>query len=95
MRRILRCIGDRGHGSETSTRPGLVLEVMMQTNVGTIDRGIRIALALGLFSLLLFVDGPFRWLGLVGLVPLATGAIGFCPLYRLFGVRTCRVTQQA
>ena len=36
------------------------------------------------------VIGPKSLWGLVGLVPLLTGAIGFCPLYRLFGVSTAR-----
>ena len=68
----------------------------MNSNVGNIDRGVRIVLALGLFSLLAVVDGPMKWLGLIGLVPLLTAAMGFCPLYRVFGINTCPVeTQQA
>ncbi|MEY4512610.1 MAG: hypothetical protein RLZZ450_4732 [Pseudomonadota bacterium] len=59
----------------------------MTHNAGTIDRAIRIVVGLALLSLI-FV-GPHTWFGLVGLVPLATGAAGFCPLYRLLGLRTC------
>ncbi len=55
-------------------------------NEGTIDRAIRIVLGLGLLSLV-FV-GPHSPLGYLGLIPLATGLIGFCPLYRLLGVST-------
>ena len=55
-------------------------------NEGTIDRAIRVALGLALLSLT--VVGPHTLWGLVGLVPLATGAIGFCPLYRLLGLKT-------
>lgn len=56
-------------------------------NVGRLDRAVRLvagllALALGL------VLGS--WWGLVGLVPLASGLFGFCPLYRLFGASTAR-----
>ena len=58
----------------------------MKTNEGSIDRGLRVVLGLGLLSLTLF--GPQTLWGLVGLVPLATGAIGFCPLYRLIGLST-------
>jgi len=58
-------------------------------NVGAIDRFVRIVLGLALLSLV-FV-GPHPWFGLVGLVPLVTGLVGFCPLYRLFGLRTCPV----
>ena len=50
----------------------------MGTNEGTIDRAIRVVIGLGLLSLT--VIGPQAAWGLVGLVPLATGALGFCPL---------------
>ena len=63
----------------------------MNPNVGNVDRGARVVLALGLFSLFFLVDGPMKWLGLVGLVPLLTGAVGFCPLYKVFGINTCPV----
>ena len=63
-------------------------EDTMITNEGTVDRTLRIILGLALLSLT-FV-GPRSLFGLVGLVPLATGLIGVCPLYRLFGVTTCR-----
>jgi hypothetical protein len=58
----------------------------MKTNEGSIDRGLRIALGLGLLSLTVF--GPQTLWGLVGLVPLATVALGFCPAYRLVGLST-------
>jgi hypothetical protein len=60
----------------------------MTRNEGTIDRVARVALGLGLLSLV--VVGPQSMLGLVGVVPLATGLFGFCPLYHLLGVSTCR-----
>jgi len=56
------------------------------TNEGTLDRVLRIALGLGLISTV-FVGPQTLW-GLVGLVPLATGAIGFCPLYKILGIST-------
>lgn len=55
-------------------------------NVGTIDRIIRVVIGLGLLSLV-FV-GPRTMWGLIGLVPLATAGISFCPLYKLLGVST-------
>jgi hypothetical protein len=58
----------------------------MTLNEGTVDRAIRIALGLALIALV-FV-GPKSWLGLVGLVPLVTGLVGFCPLYRYLDIRT-------
>ena len=57
------------------------------TNEGTADRTIRVVLGLAILSLT-FV-GPHTLWGLVGLVPLATGISGFCPLYTVFGIRTC------
>jgi hypothetical protein len=59
----------------------------MSHNTNAIDRGIRIVLGLVLLSLFLF--GPKTSWGLVGLVPLITGVIGFCPLYRALGISTC------
>ncbi len=53
-------------------------------NVGTIDRVIRIVVGVVLLSLV-FVGPQTPW-GLVGLVPLLTGAAGYCPLYSLFGL---------
>ncbi len=55
-------------------------------NEGTVDRTIRIAVGLGLVSLVF--AGPHSPWGLVGLLPLTTGLVGFCPLYRLLGVTT-------
>jgi hypothetical protein len=60
----------------------------MTLNEGTIDRAARVALGLALLSLV--VVGPHTLLGLVGVIPLATGLVGFCPLYRVLGVNTCR-----
>lgn len=58
----------------------------MTKNESNLDRGLRVALGLGLLSLT--VVGPQTLWGLVGLVPLATGVVGFCPIYRLFGLDT-------
>jgi hypothetical protein len=60
----------------------------MQANVGGIDRALRIVVGLGLMSLLFLLDGANRWWGLVGLVPLGTGLLRWCPLYLPFGIRT-------
>jgi Inner membrane protein YgaP-like, transmembrane domain len=72
----------RAHCNESSTEVSV-----MTRNEGMVDRVLRIVLGLALLSLI-FV-GPKTWLGLIGLVPLATGLVGFCPLYRVVGVRTC------
>jgi hypothetical protein len=59
----------------------------MSCNVGGLDRVLRIVA--GLVILALGIVGPLGWWGLVGLVPLATGALRFCPAYTLLGIRTC------
>ena len=56
-------------------------------NAGSLDRAVRIVFGLAMLSLT--VIGPGSYYGLVGIVPLVTGLMGFCPLYRLAGVRTC------
>lgn len=56
-------------------------------NEGTVDRAVRVVLGLALLSLT-FVGPQTLW-GLLGIIPLFTGAIGTCPLYRLIGVNTC------
>ncbi|HWP34890.1 MAG TPA: DUF2892 domain-containing protein [Thermodesulfobacteriota bacterium] len=61
----------------------------MTRNVCRADRAIRAALGLGVLSLV--VAGPETWWGLLGIVPLGTALAGYCPLYRLLGVSTCRV----
>ena len=57
----------------------------MKVNVGGVDKILRIVVGLGLLSLILILEGNARWWGLVGLVPLLTGLINFCPLYTIFG----------
>ena len=61
----------------------------MQTNVGNLDRIARVVIGPILLSLPLWLDSPWRWLGLIGIMPLITGLAGRCPGYRLLGVNTC------
>lgn len=63
----------------------------MTINVGFADRLVRLALAGVLFSFFFFATEPIRYIGLLGIVPLLTGSMGWCPLYSLFGIRTCPV----
>lgn len=63
----------------------------MTRNEATWDRALRVILGLGLLSLVPF--GPQTLWGLVGLVPLATGLAGYCPLYRAIGVSTRSVAR--
>lgn len=61
----------------------------MTQNVGGIDRILRIVAGLAILSLLVLLDGNARWWGLIGLVPLGTAVLRWCPAYTLIGVNTC------
>lgn len=57
-------------------------------NEGGFDRVLRVLVGLVLIALV-FVGPQTPW-GWVGVVPLLTGLVGFCPAYRLLGINTCR-----
>jgi len=59
----------------------------MKKNAGNLDRGLRVVLGIGLLSIT--VVGPQTPWGYVGLVPLITGLVGYCPLYSVLGFSTC------
>ena len=61
----------------------------MVTNCGTADRIVRVIVGLVLLSLVFVLGGNVRWLGLIGFIPLITGLVGNCPLYKVFGFTTC------
>jgi O-antigen ligase len=63
----------------------------MTTNEGNIDRIARIVA--GIVLIALAATGTVGVWGWIGIVPLATGAIGWCPLYTMLGVRTCPMRQ--
>lgn len=65
----------------------------MKSNVGGIDRILRIVL--GLVLIALAATGTVGLWGWIGIVPLATGAIGWCPPYALFGRSTCAMKNKA
>lgn len=64
----------------------------MNRNVGNIDRIIRVVIGLSLIAawLMSWLTGTLAIvLGIVGIVLIATAGLKFCPLYRIFGARTC------
>jgi hypothetical protein len=63
----------------------------MTQNVHNIERIIRIIVGLGLISLVF--AGPQTVWGWIGVIPLATGIIGWCPPYALLGFSTCKTKQ--
>ena len=66
-----------------------VMSRLLAKNEHSVERGMRVVLGLGLLTLTFM--GPHTALGYVGLIPLATGLLGSCPLYSLLGFSTCRV----
>ena len=68
----------------------------MKANIGNIDRGVR--LVIGFVALLAVFVGPLAsgsWepilAAIVAVIMIGTSTIKFCPLYRIFGMRTCKV----
>jgi hypothetical protein len=60
----------------------------MKVNVGGVDRIVRIVAGLALIAWVLFGDGPtWAW---IGILPLITGLVNFCPAYSLLGINTCK-----
>lgn len=64
----------------------------MLKNEASIDRLVRFVLGVVLLSLV-FIGPKTAW-GWLGIIPLATAALGFCPLYRLLGINTCRMQKR-
>lgn len=61
----------------------------MATNEGIRDRVLRVVVGLSILSLA-FIGPKTPW-AYLGLIPLLTGLVGFCPAYALFGIRTCKL----
>ncbi len=59
----------------------------MSCNVGSVDRVVRIVIGLGLIAFAVITK---QWWGLIGIIPLATAALGWCPLYLPFKLNTCK-----
>lgn len=61
----------------------------MKANVGGVDKILRIVLGVALIAWAAFLGGP-TW-AYIGVVPLLTGLVNFCPIYKLLGISTCPV----
>lgn len=66
----------------------------MQRNVGENDQAARLIVGILLLSLVLLRTSEWHWLGLLGLIPFATGVARICPLYAVIGVNTCEKETQ-
>lgn len=62
----------------------------MSTNVGSIDRIIRIIIGVAAVTFALLSDHELAIWGFIGFVPLFTAVIGWCPAYLPFGIKTCK-----
>ena len=63
----------------------------MNTNMGPIDRAVRVVLGLILIAFAIPIGVPatkWGWIGWIGIVPILTALVGFCPLYDLLGIST-------
>jgi hypothetical protein len=65
----------------------------MTTNVGSIDRILRIVAGIALLAFAFLSGSPYAWVGYIGIVPILTAAIGWCPAYTLLGIKTCPTKQ--
>ena len=63
----------------------------MKSNVGSIDKIIRILAGVALIAWALMGGPVWAW---IGVVPLATGLLGWCPAYTLFGMNTCPLSKK-
>lgn len=61
----------------------------MMKNVGVLDRIIRLISGMALLSMLVLVNGTWKYVGLLGIPLILTGMLGMCLVYRILGVRTC------
>jgi hypothetical protein len=62
----------------------------MARNLGMSERLVRIGVGLAVLGLFGALPSPWRYLTLVGLLPLGTGLLGHCPVYRAFALKTTR-----
>jgi hypothetical protein len=67
----------------------------MTPNVGTADRVIRLVVGILLLLYAALGTSPWRWVGLIGIIPILTALFRFCPAYALIGIRTCPAQKEA
>ena len=64
----------------------------MMTNMGMVDRAVRVVIGLVLIAYAIpvgFQHTGWKWVGWIGVVPILTALVGFCPAYTLLGLSTC------
>lgn len=63
----------------------------MKTNVGKLDRVLRVVFGLALLAFAFFSGHPYAYIGYIGVIPLLTAIVGNCPVYSIFGISSCPV----
>jgi hypothetical protein len=69
--------------------------VVMPTNIGNIDRTVRVVIGLMLIAYAIplgFPNTGWNWVGWIGVIPIVTAFVGTCPAYSVLGVSTCAVS---
>ena len=66
----------------------------MQKNVGSVDRILRIVVGVVLIALVFVMPDLANPWGWIGVVPLGTALIGWCPAYSILGLKTCSVPKE-
>jgi len=61
----------------------------MPKNVGLVDQWLRVLIGCALVAAIFLAETSWRWLGLAGFMPLASGFLRWCPFYSYWGVTTC------
>lgn len=62
----------------------------MKQNIHYVDRIVRFIIGAALLAFFAMSDSEYRIFALLGIIPLLTGLVGFCPLYTLLGINGCR-----
>ena len=63
----------------------------MQKNVGhPVDKTVRIIIGVVLLSLVFYLEGDIRWIGLIGVIPILTVVFGWCPGWAVLGINTSK-----
>jgi len=62
----------------------------MNVNEGSFDRIIRVIMGLIILALWFVLQGNAKYFALIGFIPLVTAILGWCPLYSIFGIKTCK-----
>jgi len=69
----------------------------MGKNVGSADKILRIVVGIALIAFALFgpADIAWKWVGWIGVIPIVTALMGWCPLYSIVGIRTCPMEKKS